>query len=93
MMWEKREMIVILSKSRVAISKNRNCFLCETELKKGKKYLSINQVDRLYESKETIYLCNCCESYYAYESVEDAPHHVQKYLFDNRYAYEVWYQE
>ena len=81
---------IVLSAAKYRLKESKECDLCSFPLEAGEKHASIGFIDRLHESKHRWYLCPMCGEYFEYSNPEDAPHHVQQWLFENRFSQEIW---
>lgn len=90
MRWEENELIIVLSTERYRTKEKRFCRVCGSEIPAGVKTLSIGIADRMERKAERWHVCDLCEHLFEYPSAEDAPAHVQEWLFDNRFSREIW---
>ncbi len=94
MKWEERELIIILSsRLKHRIKTQQQCEICKLDLSPGDVCASFGMSDRKYETRRRIYTCLDHREIFNYDSIEDLEEWQQAYLYENRYAREVWYQE
>lgn len=87
---EKNELVIILSQERNRLTRERECDFCGMDLEAGKKTLSLGVIDRMHETRERWYICPWCEEWVSYANAEDAPEHVQQFMFAKRLTQEIW---
>ena len=93
MKWENNELVIILSQRKGKLLADQICIFCKQKLPKESTIKSFGTVDRKTGLKERWYTCEEHENIFNYNSVEDCPEYLQRYLLENRLANEVWFKE
>ena len=93
MRWEENELVIILSIRKTKPRVEHQCIICQIDLPIGETCYSFGAADRKHQRVERWYSCIEHSTIFNFDSVEDCPEWVQRFLFDNRLTREVWYIE
>lgn len=93
MRWEENELVVILSTRINKITVEHQCIVCKIDLPVKTRCHNFGIVDRKHGKLERWYTCDEHSHVFNYNSVEDCPEWLQRFLFDNRLTREIWFME